>query len=164
VLAVFNTYGQQPSPVTGIVYHYLTRYPPNANHIADAEYDCPWQVCVAIHGLLLHHRETGSAQSIQVALDATQYLVDYAWNGVAMNEALDVDDHTHANWNLQNSGTNTWVPSALALASRYGAGSQPLAIATAMYDSIPSLTPWNISNGWGIYHWWHSYRAELLGL
>jgi len=163
VVSAFNNYGKTPSPVTGLTYHYLTRYPPNGSHISNAYYDCPWQMCVAIHGLLLHHRETGSAMSRQIALDVADYITNYAWNGVAMNEALNVYDHNHVNSNYSNTGTNTWVPSALALVYRHTGNANQINMAQAMYNSIPGMTPWNTSNGWGIYHWWHSYRAVLAG-
>ncbi len=161
--SVANTYGQAASPLTGLVYHYVTAYPPHPNHIPDDEFDMPWQLAVAIYGLLLHHRETGSAVSREIALDVADYIVDYAWNGVAMNEALAVEDHNHINYKGDNTGINTWVPSALALAYREYARADYLYIAQYMFNSIPGLTDPVTYNGYLTYHWWHSYRALILG-
>ncbi|MFH0945239.1 MAG: hypothetical protein V2A76_08585 [Planctomycetota bacterium] len=161
--SVYATYGQAPSPSTGIVYHYITKYPPHANHIADDEYDLPWQLAVVIHGMMLHHRETGNPLSRQLALDVADYLVDYGWNGLAMNEALANDDHNNFNYKGDNTGINTWIPSALALAYRQNPRPEYLAYAQIMYDSIPFITDPLTYNGYGIHHWWHSYRALILG-
>ncbi|MBI4878845.1 MAG: hypothetical protein HY812_04175 [Planctomycetes bacterium] len=161
--SVANTYGQDASPVTGLVYHYVTAYPPHANHIPDDEYDLPWQLAVAVYGMFLHHRETGSALSREVALDVADYIVDYAWNGVAMNEALAVDDHNYVNYKGDNTGVNIWIPSALALAYRQHARAEFLWTAQYMFNSIPGLTDPVTYNGYSTYHWWHSYRALILG-
>ena len=161
--SVVATYGQDPSPTNGLVYHYITEYPPHNNHIADDEYDLPWQLAVTIHGMLLHHRETGDPRSLAVALDVSDYIVDYGWNGVAMNEALANDDHTNINYKGDNTGVNTWIPSALALAYRQDPRPEFLSYAQIMYDSIPFITDPLTYNGYGVHHWWHSYRALLLG-
>lgn len=163
VTAIKNTYGNAPSPLTGLVYHYITRNAPHPNHIADAEYDLPWQLATVIHGMLLHHRETGSADSRAIALDVADYLVDYGWSGAFMHEAMSCDDHNNLNPMDDNAGINTWIPSALALAFRQEARPEYLYIAQTMYNSVPSLTQWNTYNGSGIYHWWHNYRSLILG-
>ena len=163
VASVAATYGQTPSPETGLVYHYITEYPPHANHIADDEYDLPWQLAVAIHGMFLHHRETGDPRSLEIAMNVCDYLVDYCWNGVAMNEALANDDHTYVNYKGDNTGVNTWIPSALTLAYRQNPKPEYLSYAQIMYDSVPFLTDPLTYNGYGMHHWWHSYRALILG-
>lgn len=163
VAAVDATYGRDPSPVTGLVYHYVTRFPPNANHIPDDEYDLPWQLGVVIHGMMLHHRETGSKTSRRIALDVADYIVDYAWNGVAMNESLAVDDHTYFNYKGDNTGVNTWIPSALAIAYREDPRPEYLFIADFMYHSIPGLTDPTSYIGYGLHHWWHGFRSLVLG-
>lgn len=163
VTSVHNTYNRAPSPVDGNVYHWVTRYPPNASHIATEEHDIPWQLAVVIHGMLLHHRETGSQQSLDIALDVSDYLVDWCWNGLTMEEAVACDDHTIVNHKPDNTGVNTWIPSALCLAWRYDPRVEYLGVATTMYNSVPNLVGWNSYYGWGLYHWWHDYRALLLG-
>ena len=161
--SVYATYGQDPSPTTGIVYHYITEYPPHNNHIPDDEYDLPWQLAVTIHGMMLHHRETGDPLSRQIALDVSDYIVDYGWNGIAMNEALACEDHNNINYKGDNTGINTWIPSALALAYRKNPRPEYLSYAQIMYDSIPFITDPLSYNGYGSHHWWHSYRALILG-
>ncbi len=163
VNTVAATMGKDPSPVTGLVYHYVTRYIPHNNHIKDDEYDLPWQLATVIHGMLLHYRETGNATSRQIALDVADYLVDYAWNGIAMNEALACDDHTYANVKYENTGVNLWIPSALILAYRENPRPVFPVIAQTMYDSLGALTNPLTYNGYTIHSWWHDYRAWVLG-
>jgi len=163
VASVAATYGQEPSPVTGIVYHYVTRYPPHANHLSNDEYDLPWQLACVIYGFLLHHDETGDPLSREIALNVADYMVDFGWNGVAMDEALAVDDHGTVNHKSDNSGINIWIPSALALAYRESRRPEYLYIANTMFNSIPGLTNPVSYNGYGTHHWWHGLRSLLLG-
>jgi len=162
VRSVYETYGKRSeSPITGIRYAYVTRYPPHANHIADEDYELPWQLAVAVHGMLLHHAETGSKQSAKIARDISNYMVKYCWNGVAMDEALFVDDHSYVNHKGDNTGVNTWIPSALALAWRDSKKDKKfLNIAKKMVESIPQnwLNP-NDYLGYGLQHWWMSYKV-----
>ncbi len=166
VAVVDSTYNKStPSPVTGDVYHWVTRFPPNASHIADAEYDVPWQLAIVIHGMLMHHRDTGSTVSRQIALDVADYLVDFCWDPVkgTIHESLAVDDPSDHLPKPDNTGVNTWIPSAFAVAYRQYPRVEYLGYAQIMYNSIPNLQSWNTYYGWGLYHWWHDYRALILG-
>ena len=163
VLATYKTYNRKiASPITGKIYHWVTRYPPVAKHIPDAEFEMPWQMGPMIHGLFLYYRETGDKKARKIALDAADWLVDYAWKKPVMPDAVANDDHKHINPLSDNNGVNTWLPSALALAYREGKRPEYLAIATLIYNSVPSsLKDWNSWIGWSNYHWWHSYLAVL---
>jgi hypothetical protein len=160
---VRTTYNQSPSPITGEVYHWLTRQPASGSHVKTTSWDAPWQLAVAIHGLLLHHRETGDAQSRKIALDVADYLVDHCWNGVTMHESVANDDPSIVNPKSDNTGINTWIPSALALCYREDPRVAYLGVAQSMYNSVPILQAWNTYYGWGVYHWWHNYRSLILG-
>lgn len=161
-----QTYNKStPSPVTGEVYHWVTRYLPSAHHIEEAEFDIPWQLATVIHGMLLHHRETGDETGKLVALDVADYLVEDCWSTstLSMHEAVACDDESIINPKPDNSGVNTWIPSALAIAYRHEPRVEYLGMAQTMYNSVPSLQAWNSYYGFGMYHWWHDYRSLLLG-
>lgn len=161
-----QTYNKStPSPLTGEVYHWVTRYLPSAHHIEEAEFDIPWQLATVIHGMLLHHRETGDDTGKNVALDVADYLVEDCWNTttLSMHEAVACDDEAIINPKLDNTGVNTWIPSALAIAYRYEPRVEYLGYAQTMYNSVPTLQAWNSYYGFGMYHWWHDYRSLLLG-
>lgn len=161
-----STYNKAtPSPITGEVYHWVTRYLPSAHHIEEAEFDIPWQLATVIHGMLLHHRETGEEMSKLVALDVADYLVEDCWDPSisTMHEALACDDDSIINPKPDNTGVNTWIPSALAIAYRFEPRVEYLGYAQSMYNSVPSLQSWNSYYGFGMYHWWHDYRALILG-
>lgn len=160
-----TTYNKdQPSPITGEVYHWLTRFPPNSSHIATAEYEVPWQLAVAIHGMLLHHHETGNETSKEVALDFADYIIEDCWDPtkLTVKESLANDDDSVFLPKPDNMGVNTWIPSALARCYRVDPQVEYLGVAQHMYDSVPTLQAWNSYYGFGIYHWWHSYRALIL--
>lgn len=163
VTSLENSYNKNSiSPINGIKYHWVTRYPPNGSHVADADYDCPWQIAVTIHGLLMFHRETGQGRAVKIAEDLADYIVDYGWNGVAMNDSMAVDDHTNNKYFSNNTGVNTWIPSALALVYAKKARPEYLAYATLMYDSLSSSFKDETHYlGSGLFMWWHNYRVLI---
>lgn len=164
VLSVEKTRGQKPSPITGKVYHYITRYPPHNNHIKDAEYDLAWQMAVVVHGMSLHNAETGSKMSKKIAADVAGYIVDYSWDTelLTMDEAIAVDDHNNDNPKPDNTGVNTWIPSALAVAYRANPKNKAwLDVATVMYDSLPAFHSANGYLGYTTFSWWHGYKTVL---
>lgn len=163
VTSLENSYNADAaSPVNGLVYHWVTRYPPNGSHVDDAEYDCPWQIAVTVYGLLLYHRETGDGRAVKIAEDLCDYIVDYGWNGVAVNDSMAVDDHTNHKYVGSNTGVNTWIPSALALMYAKEPRPEYLSYATLMYDSLsPSFKDETHYLGTGLFHWWHSYRVLI---
>ncbi len=163
VTSIDNTRGKSPSPVNGLTYHWITRFPPDDRHVADADFDLPWQLAVVIHGMLMHSRETGSAVSRQVAIDIADYIVDYSWNGASTCESLACDDHTNFHPHDANDGVNIWVPGALAAVYRVAPRPEYLIVASTMVNSVGNLTQWNNSNGWTVYFWWHSYKALIQG-
>src|SRR5690606_3071495 len=144
-------------------YAYVTRYLPHANHIKDAEYDLPWQLAVALHGLLLHHAETGSKESKRLCTDIADYLLERCWTGTTMHEAIAVDDHMYVNKKADNTGINTWIPSALALTYREAKKQKDyLNVAQTMFESVPSgfYDP-NHYLGYGLQHWWLGYKSVI---
>jgi hypothetical protein len=164
VHVVDTTYNKSASPVTGETYHWVTRFQPSASHIATDDHDIPWQLATVVHGMLLHHRETGSETSRTIALDICDYMVDHCWDPVkqTMHEAVACDDDSIINPKPDNTGVNTWIPSALAIAYRHEPRVEYLGYAQVMYNSVPILQSWNSYYGWGLYHWWHDYRSLIL--
>ncbi len=162
VLSVEKTRGNSKSPITANVYHYVTRYPPHNNHIKDAPYDLAWQMAVVVHGMLLHNSETGSKTSKKIAAEVTGYIIDYSWTGETMHEAIAVDDHKNVNPKPSNTGVNTWIPSALAVAYRANPKKKVwLNAATVMYESLPTFHSPNSYLGYTTYSWWHGYKRVM---
>lgn len=134
VAIVHEFRGQDPSPKTGIPYHYLARtIYGGGSHGMTEDYDLPWQIAVGIYGLSLYHRETQDESVPPVIAELSRYILDYCVVDGVIVEALACDDHTDFNAKSQNDGVNTWIPSALAIAWRATGDDELLDLASDIF-------------------------------
>ncbi|MBI4881252.1 MAG: hypothetical protein HY812_16575 [Planctomycetes bacterium] len=158
VQSVQNFRGQSPSPLTGLLYHYLTRQVYGAaGHNMTLEYDLPWQIAVGMYGLALYGRETGDPAVDPILADLSNYIIDYAVAGGVVLEALACDDHLDVNPKESNSGVNSWISSALAIAWRVTKRAETLALAQKIFAENKT----GFGDADDSYHWFHSVGAVL---
>jgi len=158
VQSVRNFRGQLPSPETGLVYHYLSRQTYGAGHhnMTD-DYDLPWQIAVGIYGLALYARDTGDTSVHTIIGESSDYIVDYATIGGVVVEALACDNHLDNNPKDSNSGVNSWIASALALAYRITGRDETVEIARDIFEQNPH----DFLDAGASYHWYHTIGAEI---
>jgi len=136
---------------------YLHRHPPDPRHVEDAEWDAPWMVAIAVHGLVAYHAETGDERVPAILSDLVAFIMS-GWTGQGFLESIAVDDASPSGVDPQPAGTSQWIPGALAAAATVTGDHGPV---DTVYPLYASLREAHVTFGRPTWHWWQPYLEDI---
>lgn len=137
---------------------YLHRQAPDPRHVADADWDSPWMVAVAIHGLVAYHAESGDARVPAILEDLVAFVMS-AWTGQGFLDSIPLDrPPPQGAVDPQPAGTSQWIPGALASAASVTGDHRPVDTVLPLYVA---LREGHASFGRATWHWWQPYLVDL---
>ncbi|MGQ0554298.1 MAG: hypothetical protein ACT4PU_13905 [Planctomycetota bacterium] len=158
---------------------YLVRMKPDARHLADREYESPWMVAVAVHGLCAYYAATGgkandaagaahaeaSAPSGDprvppMLADLSRFLMA-GWRGNGFVADLPVEGALDGGTAQEPLGTSQWVPGALAAAAFVTGDHRPVDRIYPYYRQLAARSKSPVAFGSSDWHWWQPYLLSL---
>ena len=159
IVDAVKTYrGQDPSPLTGITYHYMARNIYGGDkHNMTLDFELPWHLAVGMYGLAIYARETADPTIPPIIDEMAHYIVNYCIREGVVVDALACDNHDDYNPKVKNDGVNTWLPSALAIAWRV----HPDPAYYTWAKTIIDQNDHDFLDAENFYHWYHEI-GELI--
>jgi len=142
------------------VVKYLRPQRPDARHLADREWDGPWMVAVALHGLWAYWVETRDPLVPDMAADLSEFcLSGFRGNGFLAD--LPVDEPPRGGVVRSPLGTTSWVPGGVAAAAFITGDHGPVDRLLPYYALMHRQPGDPVRFGGSDWHWGQAYLASL---
>jgi len=139
---------------------YLRRMRPDVRHIADQEYDSPWMVAVALHGLAAYWVETGDPIVPPMAKDLSDFCMA-AFRGNGFLRDLPLDAPFTGGSVDSVLGVTSWVPGGLAAAALITGDHSAVDRTRGYYSQLYRHSKQPVSFGGTDWHWWQGWLVSI---
>jgi len=137
---------------------YLNEAAPDPRQLTNHPFEMPWQVAIAVNGLVYYFEQTGDPLARTIALDAADFLVKDGWNpktGV-FKRCVATDGSGAFLDEREPGGTQSWIASALVAAYRLEPKPEYRILADGLYRVVKATNA-TFDRGGQQWSWWQSY-------
>ncbi|GJM21806.1 MAG: hypothetical protein DHS20C15_17210 [Planctomycetota bacterium] len=133
---------------------------PDGRHLADKEWDSPWMVAIALHGLAAYFHETADPIVPPLAADLSDFCLS-ALRGPVFMPDIPIDGSEIPVEDQEVMGVSLWVPGGLAAAAFITGDHRPVDRALGVYEALLKHRDKPLAMGTAGWIWWQTYRVSL---